>query len=139
MTTEGNQIDTDEALDLSEPLRHFSSSSSDDLGVFDQTAIVAEQPRSVHAHIQELSFVNSGRTDLSIKLQIDASPGCGGMAWPAGMVSVISSKSVCLDCDSNTIGSVSISTLSGIRISGRQKNHRTWKASLPILLLVAKH
>jgi hypothetical protein len=48
------------------------------------------QPQSAIKQIMNFSFGGhiSGeyREQLLIKLGVDASPGCGGIAWPAGQV-----------------------------------------------------
>ncbi|CAG8686000.1 3541_t:CDS:1 [Acaulospora colombiana] len=62
-----------EKLDEIDPLRHLRVDGED--------AIVPTQPPSVHRQIQTLSFGS-----ISVKLLVDAGPGCGGVAWPAGEV-----------------------------------------------------
>ena len=74
----------EEALDEQDPLRHLRND--------DERDIVPVQPPSVHNQTLELTFptpgsVNADDVDkVSIRLLVDASPGCGGIAWPAGEV-----------------------------------------------------
>jgi hypothetical protein len=62
-----------EKLDEIDPLRHLRAD--------DEDAIVPTQPPSVYRQIQSLSF-----EPINVKLLVDAGPGCGGIAWPAGEV-----------------------------------------------------
>ena len=91
-------IALDEYLDYQDPLRHLmndhdlegiisaeglsraSSSRSELLDVLPQ------QSHSIRDGILKLSFLNDPHNPLSIWLAVDASPGCGGLAWPAGQV-----------------------------------------------------
>ncbi|KAA1466003.1 hypothetical protein DENSPDRAFT_830731 [Dentipellis sp. KUC8613] len=81
----------EEALDLADPLRHLRDEAD---GV-----LIPSQPHSVQNEITELKFALSGSdgnqragehgpapSSVAIKLVVDASPGCGGIAWPAGEV-----------------------------------------------------
>ncbi|CUA76846.1 Phospholipase D [Rhizoctonia solani] len=67
-----NEVALDEHLDALDPLRHLR----------DDTLIPPQAPTVVYQTI-ELSFPPLGR---SVKLVVDAGPGCGGIAWPAGEV-----------------------------------------------------
>ncbi|KAF8845623.1 hypothetical protein BDN67DRAFT_961214 [Paxillus ammoniavirescens] len=84
-----NEIALDEALDARDPLRHLRSDESVEHN-FDSRSIVPIQPRSVHNEMIRLSFPNDPGQGCSatvqITLKVDASPGCGGIAWPAGEV-----------------------------------------------------
>ncbi|KAJ7774213.1 putative methyltransferase-domain-containing protein [Mycena maculata] len=61
-----------------DPLDHFMQGSSE--------SIVPDQPPSVR-HGDTLQFSFSGPdTTVTVNLILDASPGCGGVAWPAGEV-----------------------------------------------------
>ncbi|EJF63020.1 hypothetical protein DICSQDRAFT_83873 [Dichomitus squalens LYAD-421 SS1] len=82
----------EETLDELDPLRHLrEDAGSDEDGA---ARIVPVQPPSIRNQSIELSFDTSPAvqpdTDvparISIKLAVDASPGCGGIAWPAGEV-----------------------------------------------------
>ena len=93
-----DDITLNEHLDNKDPLRHLmndnelegiisaeglsraSSSRSELLDVLPQ------QSHSIQNGILKLSFVNDPHNPLSISLAVDASPGCGGLAWPAGQV-----------------------------------------------------
>lgn len=63
----------EEQLDAIDPLRHLRQ--------HDELDLVPAQPPSVHNQTLELAF-----PPVSIRLLVDASPGCGGIAWPAGEV-----------------------------------------------------
>ncbi|KAI0079721.1 S-adenosyl-L-methionine-dependent methyltransferase [Panus rudis PR-1116 ss-1] len=72
----------DEQLDALDPLRHLRDDDSAD-------GIVPAQPKSVHDELIQLSFptlADGLPNPLTVKLAVDASPGCGGIAWPAGEV-----------------------------------------------------
>ncbi|KAF7792122.1 hypothetical protein EIP86_003152 [Pleurotus ostreatoroseus] len=72
-------IALEEKLDELDPLRHLRN--DDD--------IVPVQPKSVHNETLDLSFPTSPHglpQAVAIRLAVDASPGCGGIAWPAGQV-----------------------------------------------------
>ncbi|CAE6509838.1 unnamed protein product [Rhizoctonia solani] len=67
-----NEAALDEHLDMLDPLRHLR----------DDYLIPPQAPTVVYQTI-ELSFPP---LDRPVKLVIDAGPGCGGIAWPAGEV-----------------------------------------------------
>ena len=72
-------IALEEKLDELDPLRHLRN--DDD--------IVPVQPKSVHNETLDLSFPPPPHglpQAVAIRLAVDASPGCGGIAWPAGQV-----------------------------------------------------
>ena len=82
----------EEKLDELDPLRHLrEDAESDEDG---SARIVPVQPPSIRNQSIQLSFDTSPAilpdTDvparINIKLAVDASPGCGGIAWPAGEV-----------------------------------------------------
>ncbi|KAH0839616.1 putative methyltransferase-domain-containing protein [Lanmaoa asiatica] len=81
-----NQVALDEALDALDPLRHLRGDES--LGDNDDSHnIVPVQPRSTYNEFIRLSFHDHGcSTVIHVVLKVDASPGCGGIAWPAGEV-----------------------------------------------------
>ncbi|EIW82482.1 hypothetical protein CONPUDRAFT_123467 [Coniophora puteana RWD-64-598 SS2] len=71
-----------EALDVIDPLRHLRKPDDDG-------DIVPSQPPSILNDTTCLTFptypVQAGEHDrVTISLRVDASPGCGGIAWPAG-------------------------------------------------------
>ncbi|KAL5641154.1 hypothetical protein ACGC1H_001590 [Rhizoctonia solani] len=67
-----NEAARDEHLDALDPLRHLR----------DDSLIPPQAPTVVYQTI-ELSFPP---LDRPVKLVVDAGPGCGGIAWPAGEV-----------------------------------------------------
>ena len=82
-----HQIARDEELDLIDPLRHFMrqvDESDSDLPLHPQ--ILPDQPHSIHNETLDLTFFNQQQASITISLAVDASPGCGGIAWPAGEV-----------------------------------------------------
>ncbi|EIM88167.1 uncharacterized protein STEHIDRAFT_95156 [Stereum hirsutum FP-91666 SS1] len=91
-------LSEEEALDLADPLRHLRGSDhphSQSKSSSDDATFLPEQPHSIQNETISLSFpAGSGKTisngepsrPISIKLAVDASPGCGGIAWPAGEV-----------------------------------------------------
>ncbi|KAI9001146.1 putative methyltransferase-domain-containing protein [Trametes punicea] len=82
----------EEKLDELDPLRHFREDTSDIDGGTD--TLVPVQPPSVRNQTIQLAFPASPdnhdtpqpQPPLTITLAVDASPGCGGIAWPAGEV-----------------------------------------------------
>jgi hypothetical protein len=70
----------EERLDALDPLRHYA----DDLDLSSAPA----QPRNARGE-QRLAF----GAGVAVTLAIDAGPGCGGLAWPAGEVSVSAIRS----------------------------------------------
>ncbi|TFK56024.1 hypothetical protein OE88DRAFT_1641766 [Heliocybe sulcata] len=77
----GKQMEMEEQLDFSDPLRHLRN--TDEL----ETEILPSQPVSVQNQDIQLSFTCRVPEDqIQILLKVDASPGCGGLAWPAGEV-----------------------------------------------------
>ncbi|KAF8609463.1 hypothetical protein BDV93DRAFT_550982 [Ceratobasidium sp. AG-I] len=73
-----NSVALDEQLDALDPLRHLRDDAD-----LDQDVLVPPQIPTVTHQTIELSFAP---LDLPVKLVVDASPGCGGVAWPAGEV-----------------------------------------------------
>ncbi|EMD41005.1 hypothetical protein CERSUDRAFT_111574 [Gelatoporia subvermispora B] len=70
----------EEKLDELDPLRHLRE---------DDEVVVPAQPPSVRDQVIELSYptyTGDVPNPVVIKLSVDASPGCGGIAWPAGEV-----------------------------------------------------
>jgi protein N-lysine methyltransferase METTL21A len=66
----------EEQLDDADPLRHLRDQDTDDV-----LPLVPAQTPSVHNETLHLSF-----QDITVNLKVDAGPGCGGIAWPAGEV-----------------------------------------------------
>ncbi|KAI0786436.1 putative methyltransferase-domain-containing protein [Abortiporus biennis] len=74
-----SDIALDEKLDTLDPLRHLRNN--------DELDLIPAQPPSIHNQTIELAFPSSDDPEAyRIKLSVDASPGCGGIAWPAGEV-----------------------------------------------------
>lgn len=74
----------EEKLDALDPLRHLRNDAE-----LDAADIVPRQPPSVHNQTLDLSFPPAAAlvsNPIAIRLAVDASPGCGGIAWPAGEV-----------------------------------------------------
>ncbi|KAM5532408.1 hypothetical protein V8D89_013902 [Ganoderma adspersum] len=82
----------EEKLDELDPLRHLREDTDSDEDI--SVRIVPVQPPSIRNHCIELSFPRASATQndtdvpapITINLSVDASPGCGGIAWPAGEV-----------------------------------------------------
>lgn len=82
-------IAREEALDALDPLRHLMHAAEDDDPEDTATSsLLPAQRPSIHNENLELSFPNPSQPDepVVIRLAVDASPGCGGIAWPAGEV-----------------------------------------------------
>jgi len=78
-----NEIALDEALDFIDPLRHLRANQSlED----DSQCIVPVQQQSTYNELIRLTFPARCSTAIHIAIKVDASPGCGGIAWPAGEV-----------------------------------------------------
>ncbi|KAF8897221.1 putative methyltransferase-domain-containing protein [Infundibulicybe gibba] len=76
----------EEELDRVDPLRHLMREGSDTSSADDHVSIIPKQISSIHDETLQLSFVPPGSDPIVITLMVDASPGCGGVAWPAGQV-----------------------------------------------------
>ncbi|KAH7931371.1 hypothetical protein BV22DRAFT_999032 [Leucogyrophana mollusca] len=84
-----NEIAQDEALDAIDPLRHFRTAKDDFDVHVKEPYLIPVQPRSVIDEVIQLSFPEKpidGSQQVTVSLVVDASPGCGGVAWPAGEV-----------------------------------------------------
>ncbi len=74
---------TEESLDALDPLRHLRNDYELDTG------LMPIQPPSIYNQTLRLSFPSTGDdvpNPVQVHLSVDASPGCGGIAWPAGEV-----------------------------------------------------
>ncbi|KAF8204866.1 putative methyltransferase-domain-containing protein [Pholiota molesta] len=100
-TLECGDIALQEQLDGRDPLRHLrddgdlegvisseglarASSSTSEL-----LTVLPQQSHSVEDGLLKLTFAHNWESitkPLSISLVVDASPGCGGLAWPAGQI-----------------------------------------------------
>lgn len=86
-----------EDLDAADPLRHyFASSDSSGWRAPNQATddeLLPKQLPTVSRQTTQISFgreTSNGGVPISINLVVDASPGCGGIAWPAGQVNTSS-------------------------------------------------
>ncbi|KAG6897221.1 hypothetical protein C0992_003419 [Termitomyces sp. T32_za158] len=86
MSTFHDDLELDEALDEIDPLRHLMHQSDDDDD--EPKVLVPKQLHSVQGETLHLSFTSLQHPHIKteIALAVDASPGCGGIAWPAGEV-----------------------------------------------------
>ncbi|CAA7260255.1 unnamed protein product [Cyclocybe aegerita] len=94
-------ITLEELLDGKEPLRHLMHDAELD-GVIaseglarasksksELLTVLPQQSHSIEDGLLKLSFAHEWADvpkPLSISLVVDASPGCGGLAWPAGQI-----------------------------------------------------
>ncbi|KAH9482956.1 Protein-lysine N-methyltransferase EFM6 [Psilocybe cubensis] len=96
-----NEFFRDEILDSRDPLRHLMDDSelegiiaSDGLArpsgsLSELLTVLPQQSQSVHDGLLTLSFAHtwpSIPSPISTSLVVDAAPGCGGLAWPAGQI-----------------------------------------------------
>ena len=82
MSGRENNIEREQSLDDQDPLRHLRSPHADDV-------LVPVQPPSILNQRTDLLIpsINRGDPGITVKLALDATPGCGGIAWPAGEAS----------------------------------------------------
>lgn len=100
-TLECGDIALQEQLDGKDPLRHLRDNgdlegviSSEGLArasssISELLTVLPQQSHSVEDGLLKLTFAHNWESipkPLSISLVVDASPGCGGLAWPAGQV-----------------------------------------------------
>ena len=80
--SEQDIIRREEFLDKQDPLRHLRALDADG-------ELVPVQTPSILAQRTDLLIpgVNHGDTGITVKLALNAAPGCGGIAWPAGEAS----------------------------------------------------
>ncbi|KAG6833836.1 hypothetical protein H0H87_011770 [Tephrocybe sp. NHM501043] len=85
MSTFHDDLELDEVLDELDPLRHLMQQDEDD---DEPNSIIPKQLRSIRDDALHLSFSSPQRPQLPVEivLAVDASPGCGGIAWPAGEI-----------------------------------------------------
>lgn len=62
-----------------------SSSSVDLLKAFDEDLVPSRPPTAPESEVT-LSYAYTADRSIDVKLAVDAGPGCGGIAWPAGEV-----------------------------------------------------
>ena len=82
MSGRENTIEQEQSLDDKDPLRHLRSQDADD-------ALIPVQPPSILNQRTDLLIPSThpGDPGITVKLALDAAPGCGGIAWPAGEAS----------------------------------------------------
>jgi hypothetical protein len=83
----------EEVLDAIDPLRHLCSANASDL--------LPAQPASLRDQIIQITIEappirpEDSHQTIIVSLAVDASPGCGGIAWPAGEVRLCNSHVAC--------------------------------------------
>ncbi|KAJ4472180.1 putative methyltransferase-domain-containing protein [Lentinula aciculospora] len=92
---ERNPID-DERYAIEEPFRYFrvgeENAGTQDLANTELLSVLPGHHYSINEKILRLEFHNFqdnnrlGQEPISINLRVDASPGCGGIVWPAGQI-----------------------------------------------------
>ena len=82
LMSEQANLEREEFLDDQDPLRHLRSPDADDV-------LVPVQPPSILSQRTDLLIpaLDPGHPGITVKLALDAAPGCGGIAWPAGEAS----------------------------------------------------
>jgi len=80
--SEREYLEREEFLDDQDPLRHLRSSDADGVLVPVQLPSILNQRTDLL-----IPGLNPGDPGITVKLALDASPGCGGIAWPAGEAS----------------------------------------------------
>jgi hypothetical protein len=126
----------EELLDAQDPLRHLmhadvdkvtTDDTDDELpGSKDYLSVLPRQSHSIKDKILLLTFQRNVRDQclISISLFMDASPGCGGIAWPAGQVRMCISLPHVTDPSKDP---VKLHRQEGLGISARQNHPRTRK------------
>ena len=104
--------DADDDIEDVDHLRYFSISERHSASPRDLSSglisVLPGQHYSMHektlhlSFIRENGFIDSGNAQkpIVVDLKLDASPGCGGIVWPAGQVTRIASMesiSTCAD------------------------------------------
>jgi hypothetical protein len=70
------------------PLGHFFPVASDN---HDDSDLLLPAPAPpIHAEIIRIDFETQTHQTIALSLSVDAGPGCGGIAWPAGEVCPLS-------------------------------------------------
>ncbi|THV05435.1 S-adenosyl-L-methionine-dependent methyltransferase [Dendrothele bispora CBS 962.96] len=86
----------EERLDIIDPLRHLrmvngqENTGTEDLASSELLAVLPDQKYSIHNKTLQLTYLQEQNNDsseaISVTLTVDASPGCGGVVWPAGQI-----------------------------------------------------
>ncbi|KAJ3743364.1 putative methyltransferase-domain-containing protein [Lentinula detonsa] len=88
---ERNPIE-DEKYDITDPFRYFrvgeENIGTQDLVNSELLSVLPGQHYSLNGKTLRLEFESNNEVQgsISISLQVDASPGCGGIVWPAGQI-----------------------------------------------------
>lgn len=100
-----NPID-DERYDIEEPFRYFRVGEENvgtrDLANTELLSVLPGQHYSMTEKTLRLEFSGNdekAKAMISISIRVDASPGCGGIVWPAGQVPRSSSQFVSIVID----------------------------------------
>jgi len=80
--SERENLEREEFLDDQDPLRHLRSSDADGVLVPVQLPSILNQRTDLL-----IPGLNPDDPRITVKLALDAAPGCGGIAWPAGEAS----------------------------------------------------
>ena len=124
--SERENLKREEFLDDQDPLRHLRSSDADGVLVPVQLPSILNQRTDLL-----IPGLNPGDPGITVKLALDATPGCGGIAWPAGEASSLpyrihvreSLSSVSDDDDLRS--SVRISS-NGVHLPSKIKRFSSW-------------
>ncbi|KAF5393709.1 hypothetical protein D9757_000301 [Collybiopsis confluens] len=80
----------DEKYDLEEPFKYFRVGEeypgTRDLASTELLSLLPGQQSWMNHQTLRLDFEGQNQEIVSIVLQVDASPGCGGVVWPAGQI-----------------------------------------------------
>jgi hypothetical protein len=71
--------------DVEVPLRHFFFTSDSD-NQDDSDILLPTPAPSIRDQTLQINFESPLHRTIALSLSVDASPGCGGIAWPAGEV-----------------------------------------------------
>lgn len=82
LMSERENLEREELLDHQDPLRHLRSSEADGVLIPAQLPSILDQRTNIL-----ISSINPGDPGITVKLALNAAPGCGGIAWPAGEAS----------------------------------------------------
>ncbi|KAK7470962.1 Protein-lysine N-methyltransferase efm6 [Stygiomarasmius scandens] len=83
----------EERLDLIDPLRHLrmvngqENVGTDNLASSELSSLPdIDQEYSENNRTLKLNFLGKQQNTISVTIAVDASPGCGGIVWPAGQI-----------------------------------------------------
>jgi hypothetical protein len=72
--------------DVEVPLRHFFSPSESDNNQDNSDILPPAPAPSTRDQNIQINFGTPHHRTIALSLSVDAGPGCGGIAWPAGQV-----------------------------------------------------